>query len=148
MLDLLKNSIQAEQAIIERQWERDLQITAVAGELRQVFSNLISNSLDAIEERGIIKVRVSPGKDRVRITVADNGKGIPPDVLKQIFEAFFTTKTRVGTGLGLWVSQQIIEKHGGKIQVRSHPEGLRQGTTFSVVLPVAPTAAQQLSEVA
>jgi PAS domain S-box-containing protein len=144
VLDLLKNRINEKNAIIEKQWKGDGQITAVAGELRQIFSNLVSNSLDAIDEGGTIKVRVSAGKDSVRVTLTDNGKGIPPGSLKRIFEPFFTTKDRVGTGLGLWVSQQIIEKRSGKIQVRSSSDGLRRGTTFSVVLPMQPTPAEGL----
>jgi PAS domain S-box-containing protein len=136
VFDLLKNRLKAKHASVEKQWEGDVQITAVRGELRQVFSNLVSNSLDAIDERGMIKVRVASGRQRVRVTVTDNGKGIAPGTLPHIFEPFFTTKDTVGTGLGLWVSQQIIEKHGGKIRVRSRLEGLRRGTTFSVVLPL------------
>jgi PAS domain S-box-containing protein len=136
VLDLLKNAIKAKHAIVEKQWKAGVEITAVAGELRQVFSNLVSNSLDAIDDGGMIKVRVSPGKQRVRVTVTDNGKGIPPATLRHIFEPFFTTKDAVGTGLGLWISQQIIEKHGGKIQVRSRADGTRRGTTISVVLPL------------
>jgi PAS domain S-box-containing protein len=148
VFDLLKNRLKAKHAIIQKQWKADVQITAVRGELRQVFSNLVSNSLDAIDERGMIKVRVASGKHRVRVTVTDNGKGIPPSTLPHIFEPFFTTKDRVGTGLGLWVSQQIVEKHGGKIRVRSRSEGLRRGTILSVVLPVRPTPPKGISAVA
>jgi PAS domain S-box-containing protein len=149
VLDLLKNRIKATHAVIDKQWNGDVQVTAVAGELRQVFSNLISNSLDAIDEGGVIKLRVSAGNQRVRITVADNGKGIPPSVRQHIFQPFFTTKDKFGTGLGLWVSQQIVEKHGGSIRVRSNTNGVRRGTTFSLVLPVEPTpAAQTQSRVA
>jgi signal transduction histidine kinase len=148
VLDLLKNAINAKHAIVEKQWKADVQITSVAGELRQVFSNLVSNSLDAIDDGGTIKVRISPGTQRVRVTVTDNGKGIPPATLRHIFEPFFTTKDAVGTGLGLWISQQIIEKHGGKIQVRSRADGSRRGTTFSVVLPLVPSPSQDSLAVA
>jgi PAS domain S-box-containing protein len=139
VLDLLKNRIKAKHATVDRQWDGDVQITAVGGELRQVFSNLVSNSLDAIDGRGRIKLRVSVCGHRVRVTIADNGRGIPPSALQHIFEPFFTTKDAVGNGLGLWVSQQIIEKHGGTIRVRSRSEGLRRGTTFSIVLLMEPT---------
>jgi hypothetical protein len=113
-----------------------------------LLSNLVANSLDAIDDGGTIKVRVSAGKDCIRVTLTDNGKGIPAGTVKHIFEPFFTTKDRVGTGLGLWVSQQIIEKHGGKIKVRSSSDGLRKGTTLSVVLPMQPTPAEGLIAVA
>jgi PAS domain S-box-containing protein len=150
-VDLLKNKIKAKQAVIEKQWDGDVQVTAVAGELRQVFSNLLANSLDAIDAKGTIKLRVSTGAAlkngdrRVRITVADNGKGIDGSLRQQIFEPFFTTKGTVGTGLGLWVSKQIIDKHAGTIRVRSNRNGARRGTAFSIVLPMEP-AAKALSQ--
>ena len=145
-VDLLKSRIKAKQAVIEKQWDGDVQVTAVAGELRQVFSNLLANSLDAIDEHGIIKLRVSTraafsdGDRRVRVTVADNGKGISASSRQRIFEPFFTTKGTVGTGLGLWVSKQIVDKHGGTIRMRSSSNGAHRGTVFSVVLPIEPAA--------
>jgi signal transduction histidine kinase len=137
-VSLLKSRIKAKHALIDAQLDKDkeVQIIAVAGELRQVFSNLLANSLDAIEERGVIKLRLSSRNNHVRVTIADNGKGIPRNIRGRIFEPLFTTKSTVGTGLGLWVSQQIIEKHKGTIRVRSSSEGLCTGTTFSIVLPV------------
>ncbi len=141
-VDLLKGRIRTKQAVIEKQWDEDVKITAVAGELRQVFSNLIANSLDAINNRGTIKIRVSVGKDFksgsrcVRVTVADNGKGIPASSQQHLFEPFFTTKGTTGTGLGLWVSKQIIVKHGGTLRVRSNSNGAQTGTAFSIALPL------------
>jgi PAS domain S-box-containing protein len=145
-VDLLKSRIKAKHAGIEKQWDKDVEITAVTGELRQVFSNLLANSLDAIDEKGIIKFRVSStsfknGVRCVRVTIADNGKGISANYLSHIFEPFFTTKGAIGTGLGLWVSKQIIDKHGGTIRVRSSSRGARRGTVFSVVLPIDAAAA-------
>ena len=148
-VDVLESKIKAKQAVIEKQWSTDVQLTGVAGELRQVFSNLVANSLDAIDANGTIKLRVSTGADfnnsdrYVRVTVADNGKGISAGSRQHIFEPFFTTKGAVGTGLGLWVSKQIIDKHGGTIRVRSSSNGERRGTVFSVVLPVEPARAVQ-----
>jgi signal transduction histidine kinase len=146
-IDLLKSKINEKQAIIQRDWRDNVKITAVAGELRQVFSNLLANSLDAIDLRGRIRIRISapvPARQRnarpetqsVRITFCDNGRGIQPAIRSHIFEPFFTTKGAVGTGLGLWVSRQIVDKHGGAIEVRSRSTGLQKGTAFSVVLPV------------
>lgn len=144
-MDLLSGKIKAKHVEIQRQWDSTVKISAVAGELRQVFSNLLVNSLDAIGENGTIKIRVSPGarlRSGIRcvlVTVADNGRGISPEERQHIFEPFFTTKGTVGTGLGLWVSKQIIDNHGGVIRVRSccKEEG-RRGTTFSILLPVEP----------
>jgi len=146
-IDVLGGKIKAKQAVVEKQWDGDVEITAVAGELRQVFSNLLANSLDAIGEKGVIKLRVSTGAALnnghrcVRVTIADNGKGISASVRRQIFEPFVTTKGTTGTGLGLWVSKQLIDKHEGSIRVRSNTDGTRSGTVFSVTLPVGPGAA-------
>jgi PAS domain S-box-containing protein len=145
-VDVLKSKIKAKQAVIKKQWTGDLQVTAVAGELRQVLSNLLVNSLDAIDERGTIKLRLSTGAtDKighiVRITIADNGTGISAGARQHLFEPFFTTKDTIGTGLGLWISKQIIDKHGGAIRVRSSTDRSRRGTVVSVVLPVEAAAA-------
>jgi PAS domain S-box-containing protein len=147
-VDLLKSKIKAKHAVIEKQWEGDVEITAVAGELRQVFSNLLANSLDAIGEKGIVKLRVSTGsalKDGrrcIRVTIADNGIGVSAVLRQQIFEPFVTTKGATGTGLGLWVSKQIVDKHAGTIRMRSSTIGDRKGTVFSVLLPVDTAAAE------
>ena len=113
-----------------------------AGELRQVLSNLLANSLDACEAGDSICVRVrdavSPaaqGYAGVRITLADTGCGIPAENRVRIFEPFFTTKKDIGTGLGLWVSRELIEKQGGRLVVRSRVTGPNTGTAFSLFLP-------------
>jgi signal transduction histidine kinase len=147
-VDLLTAKTKAKHAVIEKQWDSDVQITAVAGELRQVFANLLANSLDAIDKKGTIKLRVSTGSTSngyrcVRVTVADNGKGIGAATLPHIFEPLFTTKEVSGSGLGLWVSKQIIEKHNGSIQVRSSTNNERRGTTFSVLIPINAEQATQ-----
>lgn len=141
VLDLLQSKIKSKRAIVENRCDAQVQVTAVYGELRQVFSNLLVNSLDAIPENGKVVLRASvskdpaDGTDRIRVVVADDGKGISPATLPKIFEPFFTTKGSIGNGLGLWVSKQIVEKHGGAVQVRSCTKGPHQGTTFAVVLP-------------
>ena len=115
-------------------------VHADRGELRQVFSNLISNALEAAAT--LVKVRVSPSRDwrtsyrrGVRVTIADNGTGISEESAQHIFEPFFTTKEERGTGLGLWVSKGIIQKHQGWIHMRSSTRECRKGTTISVFLP-------------
>ncbi len=112
------------------------------GELRQVLSNLLANSLDACREGDSICVRVrdavSPAEQAyagVRISLVDTGCGIPAENLARVFEPFFTTKKDIGTGLGLWVSRELIEKQGGRLTVRSRVDGARTGTVFSVFLP-------------
>jgi signal transduction histidine kinase len=112
------------------------------GELRQVLSNLLANSLDACKEGDAICVRVraavsprDPSLRGVRIAVADTGCGIQPDYIARIFEPFFTTKQDTGTGLGLWVSRELMKKCGGSLTVRSSIDGRRTGTVFSLFLP-------------
>jgi PAS domain S-box-containing protein len=116
-----------------------------AGELRQVVSNLLANSLDACTAGNAVCVRVragiSPSQPElrgVRIVVADSGCGISGENLKRIFEPFFTTKKDTGTGLGLWVSRELMEKHGGHLHVRSRTTGPHPGTVFSLFLPGSP----------
>jgi signal transduction histidine kinase len=146
-VDLLKSKIRTKQAVIEKEWDEDVEVVAVAGELRQVFANLLANSLDAIGQKGRIKLRVSAGSVPknghrcVRVTIADNGSGISAASRQHLFEPFFTTKGTIGTGLGLWVSKQIVDKHEGTIRVRSSASGLCTGTVFSLVLPAEPTKA-------
>ena len=140
-VDLLRGKIRVKGATIEKQYDGDLQVMAVPGELRQIFSNLLANSLDAMGEQGTIKLRVSgstcvnSNQPRIRITVADDGTGIDAATLPHIFEPLFTTKEATGSGLGLWVSKQLVEKQGGFIRVRSSPNGARRGTVFSIFLP-------------
>jgi PAS domain S-box-containing protein len=140
-IDLLKARITAKHVKIETRWCDAPSIYAVAGELRQVFTNLLANSLDAVDMGGRILIRTSirrnhaDGRLYIRISIADNGQGIQSSVRNQLFEPFFTTKERVGTGLGLWVSKQILDKHQGTIQLRSRSQGTTTGTVFRISLP-------------
>jgi signal transduction histidine kinase len=140
VIDLLQAKIISTQVTVQKECDDLLEITASFGELRQVISNLMLNSLDALGEGGRVTLRASTSQDplngraRIRITLADSGQGIDATVLPRIFEPFFTTKGSIGNGLGLWVCKQIIEKHSGTIKVRSRTND-RHGTTFSMVLP-------------
>jgi len=141
VVDLLQAKIRANGAHVEQQCEKTLQVVGIAGELRQVLANLLSNSLDAVGQGCRIVMRASASVDpnnnrrRIRITVADCGEGMGAAIVKQIFDPFFTTKGTVGTGLGLWVCKQLVEKNSGSIRVRSTTEGQQRGTTFSIMLP-------------
>lgn len=142
VVDLLQAKRLSTRAIIDKQCDEQLQITAFQGELRQVVSNLLMNSLDAIPQGGKVTLRAAASRGFrghrhcIRITISDNGQGMSGSALHKIFQPFFTTKGTVGNGLGLWVSKEIIKKHQGSIQVRSRTTGPYQGTTFSIVLPV------------
>jgi signal transduction histidine kinase len=96
-------------------------------------------------EGGLLILRIRPSRrwdmqahKGVRITVADNGSGIHPDRIQKIFEAFFTTKQDVGTGLGLWLSQEIVQKHAGRLSVKSRVAPPQSGTAFSIFWPGPP----------
>ena len=110
-------------------------VSCYGGKLGQVFLNLLVNAAHAIKEHGTITVRTGQEGDQVWIEVADTGCGIPPENLKRIFDPFFTTKdVGKGTGMGLHLAYGIIERHGGRIKVRST---VGEGTTFRVELPLA-----------
>jgi signal transduction histidine kinase len=106
------------------------------GELRQVVSNLLLNALDASGHGKRICVRVRSHNSHASCLIADEGRGIPAGDRSRIFEPFFTTKKHVGTGLGLWVSQEIVRKHRGRLVFRSWTEG-KTGTFFRVTLALA-----------
>lgn len=102
--------------------------------LGQVFMNILVNAAQAMEQRGTISVKTYQRNGQLCVDITDTGKGIPPENIKKIFEPFFTTKAvGQGTGLGLSVSHEIVQKHGGKIEVQSQ---VGKGTTFTVMLPV------------
>jgi signal transduction histidine kinase len=114
-------------------------ITGYAGELRQVFDNLIENAIDATHAGGCIRVRTrschTDNGQALCVTVCDDGPGIPRIIRDRIFEPFFTTKQNKGSGLGLWVTRAIVQKHGGSVRLRSSDKPGRSGTLFQVVLP-------------
>jgi len=106
-----------------------------AGELREVLTNLIFNALDAMPRGGALRLATAVEGQMVALTVADTGVGMDEQQLKRIFEPFYTTKGAAGSGLGLSISQRIIERHGGHISVTSR---VGAGTTFVIHLPIAP----------
>ena len=104
-----------------------------AGQLLQVLMNLVLNARDALPEGGTIRVEATVQGDQVCLEVADDGVGMPPEVLARVFEPMFTTKPPgVGTGMGLAMVYSLVHSHGGHVEVHSEPG---QGTTFAVRLP-------------
>ncbi|MBV8114811.1 MAG: PAS domain-containing protein, partial [Silvibacterium sp.] len=139
VLTLYHGRVTALHVEVVRRYEPDVKLLCFAGELRQLFANLIGNALDAMTPGGgrlMLRMRHA-ANGGVRVTVADTGSGMSRGVLQRIFEPFFTTKVAVGTGLGLWVSAEIISKHKGTIRVRSRLRDDHRGggTVFSVVFP-------------
>jgi PAS domain S-box-containing protein len=144
VLDLYRGRLNNQSIVVERDFDPQLTLFGYSGEIRQVFANLFGNAIDAVPPGGRIVVRAHPSRNwrspestGIRFTVADNGAGMEPEVRERIFEAFFTTKDATGTGLGLWVSHEIIQKHRGMVRVRSRAagSGQRSGTVFQIFLP-------------
>ena len=130
---------------IERDFRECSTVVGKPGELRQLIRNLITNALDAIGRGGTLKIRVARAREHhngsrpgVRVTVGDTGSGIRPEIRNTLFEPFVGTKGNTGTGLGLWVSSEIVRRHGGTIRVKSRVNSSFTGTVFSVFLPCNP----------
>jgi PAS domain S-box-containing protein len=127
--------IESRKIQVVRNYQDHPQFVGSAGEMRQVFSNLILNSIDALPSEGVLTLNVgnnNGGQPAVRVDVEDNGSGIRPDHLAKIFEPFFTTKKDVGTGLGLWSARNLVEKHEGQLSA----ECSDGKTRLTVLLPV------------
>ncbi len=123
--------------IVERNYSPTPEIRCRPDELNQVWTNLIHNAIHAVNLQGTLSIKVEPidGGEKIRATFADSGHGIPHEIAERIFDPFFTTKPAgEGSGLGLHIVRQIVEKHNGTISVRSEPG---KGATFEVILPVA-----------
>jgi len=130
-------------------------ITAMAGELRQVIVNMVGNALDAMRGGGTLNIRIDRGREYsngarpgMRLTIADSGAGIAPEIKSRLFEPFVSSKGDTGTGLGLWVSSEIIRKHGGSIRFKSSSSPRSKGTVFSIFLPAEPHFTERESSAA
>jgi two-component system, chemotaxis family, CheB/CheR fusion protein len=143
VLHLFAKRIEAMEITIAKQFLSDgTKIHSYPGEIRQVFSTLLLNAMDAVPRGGTVVIRVrkslrvnSSARSGVQNAMADNGIGIPQNNVARIFEPFFTTKGEQGTGLGLWVASGIISRLGGSIHVRSSVRTAKSGTCFSIFLP-------------
>lgn len=147
VLTLHQGRVNTLQVEVRRQYRAQVELCCFAGELRQLFANLVGNALDAMSPAGgrlTVRVRASrswrgPTMGGVRISVADTGTGMEERVRRRIFEPFFTTKEVTGTGLGLWVSAEIIQKHHGEVRLRSRTSakavGGAAGTVFMIFFP-------------
>ncbi len=144
VLGLHQGRLNATNVKVVRRYRDPAELLAFSGEMRQLFANLIGNALDAMPHGGrlLLAVRTSRAWNRpdirgVRIVVADTGCGMTEAVRQRIFEPFFTTKELTGTGLGLWISSEIIAKHQGTVRVRSRPADnpAGSGTVFMLFFP-------------
>jgi len=136
-ISLLDNYARINNIGIQTDFRSDLPIIAGdQAQLQQVFLNLLSNAIDALGKEGAIQVKSRKIGSQIHVRIADNGPGIPSSQQKKVFDPFFTTKdTGKGTGLGLWVSYNIMEKMGGGLALRSEE---KKGSTFTVQIPIVP----------
>jgi signal transduction histidine kinase len=142
ILPLYQGRLTNSRVTIERRDRTHRPFMCFDGEIRQVLSNLIGNAIDAMNPAGgrlLIRSREATdwttGRKGVALTVADSGPGMSSHTLSRIFEPFFTTKDTSGTGLGLWISREIVDRHCGVLKVRSSQSAPRCGTVFALFLP-------------
>jgi PAS domain S-box-containing protein len=140
VLNFYEYKLNVKRITVHREFGECPAIYGLTGELRQMLANLVSNALDALPFDGHLTVSAHASSNEhnsrgVEIRIQDDGCGIAPENMPRIFEPFFTTKADVGTGLGLWVTKQIAERHGGTVNVQSRTNGEERGTVFSVFLP-------------
>jgi PAS domain S-box-containing protein len=124
---------------IEKSLSSSRKVVLRRGEMMQVISNLIANAIYAMPGGGVLSIAVSDTTtptDGVALNIADNGAGIAPDVLPKVFDAFFTTRATVGTGIGLFIAKNFVEGHGGQISIESHTQPEKHGTTVRIFLPL------------
>ena len=141
VLELQHRPMQTAKITLERDYSSKGTVHGFPSELKQVFMNLVSNAIQAMPEGGRMRVRLSEtagwqGRPAgVRVFISDTGMGITPENARRLFEPFFTTKSAKGTGLGLWISRGIVQKHEGTLRFRSVFGRGSVVTTFHVFLP-------------
>jgi len=134
VLILYDNQIK-QNAVLKTHFAKLDPIPCYIDELNQVWTNLIHNALQAMNDQGILEIRLEKKDNAARITIRDNGQGIPEEIQKKIFDPFFTTKkTGEGSGLGLDTVQKIVEKHNGIVDFESR---INEGTAFFVSIPLS-----------
>ena len=134
-LRIHKRTIESKQVRVLKDVPDAVVASIHTGEMLQVVSNLIANALDALPANGTLCLRLRKRKGNAHILIADNGYGIRAEHCEQIFQPFFTTKEGRGTGLGLSLSLKIIERHRGRLRMRSSVHPGKTGTTFRISLP-------------
>ena len=139
VLTVYGSKISSTQINVETDFESKDPILVNKGEMLQIFSNIIANSIDSMPRGGRLQVSsqngVRNGQAGILVSITDTGKGIPLEHLKRVFDPFFTTKGTVGTGLGLWVAKRLAEKRGGSISVSSSTDATNSGTSAQIFVP-------------
>jgi len=150
VLTMFRGKLQSTEIAVSMKAERERPVTCMISETQQIFVNLIANSIEAMQRKGRLVIRIRPSQDcrdrttqGVRVTILDTGSGMDRITVSHIFEPFFTTKPETGTGLGLWVVAQLVERHNGSVRVWSSQQPGASGTVFSVFLPLGTSAANR-----
>jgi signal transduction histidine kinase len=134
-LRIHQKTIEAKKIHIVKNHPESLKARVYSGEILQLVSNLVANALDALPLEGTLWLKLRKRRDQVHLVVADNGHGIPYEVVAQAFELFFTTKGDRGTGIGLSLSRKVVGHHYGEIRLRSSVRPGKSGTMFKITLP-------------
>jgi PAS domain S-box-containing protein len=142
VMALFRSKLKAADMVVEVRAEQEASVACMPSETQQIFANLMANAIDAMPRGGRLVIRLRPSYDwrnrtvaGMRVTFFDSGVGMDRGTLRRIFEPFFTTKTETGTGLGMWVVAQLVERHHGQVRVWSTQSAQGSGTAFSVFLP-------------
>ncbi|HET9100053.1 MAG TPA: PAS domain S-box protein [Acidobacteriaceae bacterium] len=139
VLAVYRSKLMSKNIALDARLQARRPLTASRGELLQVFSNIIANSIDALEPGGSLHLETSElvegGSAGIQVLIRDKGCGIEDEHLTRIFEPFFTTKGSHGTGIGLWVAKQLVDKHGGRIEITSSTRPDNRGTEVCIFLP-------------
>ncbi len=134
-LRIHQRAIEAKRVHLVKELPEKLVVDTYTGELLQVVSNVVVNALDALPPNGTLRVRLRKRAGEIQFVIADNGHGIPKEQASNIFQPFFTTKEQRGTGLGLALSRNIVERHKGRISMRSSVRPGKSGTIFKISIP-------------
>ncbi len=142
-MEFQSRQLQINEIAVDRRYRSEGVVEGFPGELKQVFLNLISNAIEAMPDGGRLRIHLGESSAvqqkpaGVRVSISDTGGGINPEDAKRLFEPFFSTKSTKGTGLGLWISRGIIQKHEGTIRFRSVTFRGENITCFSVFIPTS-----------
>jgi two-component system CheB/CheR fusion protein len=142
LLVLYKGKLREKGIVVALQYIEAPPVMCLEGDLRQILANIVANSVDALPPGGKLTMRVHKSRDwrnpfvaGVRATISDSGSGMSAETQLKIYEAFFTTKSSAGTGLGMWISAQLVSRLCGDLRMRSSTNPGRSGTTFSLFMP-------------
>jgi PAS domain S-box-containing protein len=152
VLALFRGRLRTSQIEVELRCEHEVSILCMPGEVQQIVANLVTNAIDAMPRSGRLIIRLRPARDwrdlktpGMRVTFFDSGVGMDKTTLQRIFEPFFTTKTETGTGLGMWVVAQLVERHHGSVRVWSTRRPDQSATAISLFLPLGDAAEKDLA---